>query len=84
MVGIVVGELLDNARRHGDTPCVVRLSFDLESEALLVSVRDQCVRRPEPWRCRAGLMVVEALSVRWGAVSEPGTTTMWAELRFDD
>ncbi|WP_309112652.1 ATP-binding protein [Saccharothrix sp.] len=83
-VGVVVGELLDNARRHGGTPCVLRLSVDFVTRTLLVSVRDRCAGAPKPWARGAGLLLVEAQSTRWGVVSEPGTTTAWAELRFDD
>lgn len=83
VVGVVVGELLDNARTHGGTPCVLRLSVDPGSGTFLVSVRDRCTGPPGPWTRGAGLLLVEAQSTRWGVVSEPGTTTVWAELRFD-
>ncbi len=84
LVGLVVGELYDNARRHGSPPYVLELVLDRWREALVVSVRDRAVRRLAPWRSSAGLLVVDGLSERWGVLTQESATTVWAELVFYD
>ncbi|MCE7000261.1 ATP-binding protein [Saccharothrix sp. S26] len=84
LVGLVVGELYDNAHRHGSPPYVVELVLDRWRQALVVSVRDRAVRRPVPWRSSAGLTLVDGLSARWGVLTQAKFTTVWAELVFED
>ncbi|KOX14446.1 hypothetical protein ADK67_42350 [Saccharothrix sp. NRRL B-16348] len=84
LVGLVVGELYDNARRHGSPPYVLELVLDRWREALVVSVRDRAVRRAAPWRTAAGLLLVDGLSARWGVLTQAAFTTVWAELVFED
>ncbi|MEV8443885.1 ATP-binding protein [Actinosynnema sp. NPDC051121] len=84
LIGQVVGELYDNARRHGSPPYVLELVLDRWREALVVSVRDRAVRRSAPWRSAAGLLLVDALSARWGVLTQATFTTVWAELLFRD
>lgn len=84
LIDVVVGELFDNARRHGSPPYVIELILDRWRETLVVSVRDRAVRRPGPWRNAGGLLLVEALSARWGVVSQGHNTIVWAELAFED
>ncbi|QQQ79599.1 ATP-binding protein [Saccharothrix sp. 6-C] len=84
LIGVVVGELYDNARRHGSPPFVLELVLDRWREALVVSVRDRALRRTAPWRPAAGLLLVDALSTRWGVLTQAAFTTVWAELVFDD
>ncbi len=84
LVRLVVGELFDNARRHGSPPYVLELVLDRWREALVVSVRDRAVRRSTPWRSSAGLVLVDGLSSRWGVLTKAAFTTVWAELVFED
>lgn len=84
LIGQVVGELYDNARRHGSPPYVLELVLDRWRQALVVSVRDRAVRRSAPWRSSAGLLLVDALSARWGVLTQATFTTVWAELLFQD
>jgi anti-sigma regulatory factor (Ser/Thr protein kinase) len=84
LVAVVVGELFDNAWNHGSPPYVVELVLDRWRESLTISVRDRADRRVEPWRRAAGLLLVDALSARWGVLSQDTTTTVWAELVFED
>lgn len=84
LVAVVVGELFDNAWNHGSPPFVVELVLDRWREALTVSVRDRADRWVGPWRPSAGLLLVDALSARWGVLTQDRTTTVWAELVFED
>jgi hypothetical protein len=80
----VVGELFDNARRHGSPPFVIELVLDRWRESLVVSVRDRAVGGIGPWRPAGGLLLVAALAERWGVVSQGRNTTVWAEILFRD
>lgn len=82
LIGLVVGELYDNARRHGSPPYVLELVLDRWREALVVSVRDRAVGRTAPWRTGAGLLLVDGLSARWGVLTQATFTTVWVELVF--
>ncbi|MFD0205528.1 MULTISPECIES: ATP-binding protein [Saccharothrix] len=82
LIGLVVGELYDNARRHGSPPYVLELVLDRWREALVVSVRDRAVRRSVPWASSAGLLLVAGLTERWGVLTQADFTTVWAELVF--
>ncbi|MBY8850698.1 ATP-binding protein [Saccharothrix longispora] len=84
LVEVVAGELFANARRHGAPPYVLELLLNRRGESLVVSARDRTVGRLRPWRPAAGLLLVGALSARWGITSRAGTTTVWAELLFED
>ncbi|MFE2754763.1 ATP-binding protein [Actinosynnema sp. NPDC059335] len=84
LVGVVVGELFDNARRHGSPPYVLELVLDRWREALVVSVRDRALRGAAPWSSAAGLLLVGGLSERWGVLTQGPSTTVWAELVFAD
>ena len=84
LVGLLVGELYDNARQHGSPPYVLELVLDRWREALVVSVRDRAIGRTAPWRPSAGLLLVDGLSARWGVVTQAAFTTVWAELVFED
>ena len=84
LVGLVVGELYDNSRRHGSPPYVLELVLDRWRQALVVSVRDRAVRRGAPWSSSAGLSLVDGLSERWGVLTQASFTTVWAELVFED
>lgn len=50
----------------------------------MVTVRDRARRRVWPWRPSAGLLLVDALSSKWGVLSHEWTTTVYAKLDFED
>ena len=82
---VVVVELATNAIRHAASPFLLRL---LRTETgLRVEVRDLGAALPErlppdPSRIGGrGMMIVEALSARWGTAPEEDGKTTWAELR---
>ncbi|WP_309112661.1 ATP-binding protein [Saccharothrix sp.] len=83
LIGVVVGELLHNARRHALPPYVLQLGLDEAREALVVAVRDEPLTRFGGWDRGAGLLLVDALSARWGVLANPESTIVWAELVFD-
>ncbi|MFD1152659.1 ATP-binding protein [Saccharothrix hoggarensis] len=84
LVGVVVGELFGNARRHGSPPYVLELVLDRWREALVVSVRDRALGGSGPWRSAAGLLLVDGLTDRWGVLTQGAFTTVWAEVVFED
>lgn len=79
---LVVDELVDNARRHGRAPYVLRLDRPESGNALLVSV-DDCAPSPRGWWPGSGLVLVGALAERWGVERRRSAKTVWAELVFD-
>ncbi|XVV01260.1 ATP-binding protein [Actinosynnema sp. CA-248983] len=81
--GIVAGELLDNARLYAAPPYVLQLGAHETRDAVVVAVRDQPVTRFAGWRCGAGLLLVDALSARWGVLPGSESTVVWAELAFE-
>ncbi|ROP35879.1 ATP-binding protein [Saccharothrix texasensis] len=83
-VGVVVGELLDNAWRHGGPPYVLELTTDAWTGTVTVRVRDHTPRHAARWRLGAGLLIVDGLVEQWGVVSAAANTTVWAKVRFDD
>lgn len=84
LVGVVVGEIVDNAWRHALPPYVVELSLDRRQELLRITVRDCGPHVRGGWWYGAGLLLVEGLSADWGVVREAEGTTVWADLRFED
>ncbi|GAA1329422.1 hypothetical protein [Saccharothrix algeriensis] len=83
LVGVVVGELYDNARLHGAPPYVIELVLDRAHDVVTASVGNRVSRVTSAWRRRSGLLLVEALSEQWGALVRDGTTTTWAEILLD-
>ncbi|WP_141976605.1 hypothetical protein [Saccharothrix saharensis] len=83
LVGVVAGELFDNAVAHGSAPYVLELDLDEFGEAMMVTVRDRARGRSWPWRPSAGLLLVDALSSRWGVLAREGTTAVYAKLDFE-
>lgn len=83
-VGVVVGELLDNARRHGEPPYVLELTTDEWTDTLTIRVRDHAPRHSAPWSLGAGLLIVDGLVEQWGVVWAAASTTVWAKVRFAD
>ena len=81
---LLVTELVSNAVEHGGGSAVVEA--DLDDTRLRVSVADTDPRLPtaalaaiDAERGR-GLLLVEALSSRWGATPQDGGKTVWFEL----
>ncbi|MEU4746008.1 hypothetical protein AB0G02_36875, partial [Actinosynnema sp. NPDC023658] len=83
LVGVVVGELLDNAQRYGAPPYVLELVLDQWVEALTIRLRNRAPRHSAGWTSGAGLLTVDALTEQWGVVSAAEHTTVWAKIRFD-
>ncbi|MFD7660884.1 hypothetical protein ACFV4N_43520 [Actinosynnema sp. NPDC059797] len=83
LVGVVVGELYDNARLHGAPPYVIELVLDRPHDVLTVSVDNRVARASPVWQRRSGLLLVEGLSEQWGALERGDTTTTWAEILLD-
>ncbi|WP_447001882.1 ATP-binding protein [Saccharothrix isguenensis] len=86
LVGVVVGELLDNAWRYGEPPYVLELVLDRWIETLTIRVRNRAPAQNQSagWPLGAGLLVVEALTEQWGVVSLAEHTTVWAKVWFED
>jgi len=81
-VELVVGELLDNARRYGQPRYVVELVLDRHTGIFTIRVRNRAPRSTAGWAPAAGLSIVEALSEQWGVVSMEDRTTVWVKVRF--
>lgn len=92
-VALVVGELAANAVRHGRVPghqFGLRLLLDEAAELVRVEVADAASAKRVPaaaprsspeGESGRGLLLVEALAVRWGsAPRRPLGKTVWAEL----
>lgn len=79
-VGLVVDELVSNARRHGRAPCVLRLSLDDTRRFLFVYVDDSAAHDTASWPAGAGLTVVDGLTRAWGVQRRAGGKTVWAAL----
>jgi serine phosphatase RsbU (regulator of sigma subunit) len=80
---VVTAELLANARQHGLAP--VSVSVSGAAGRVRVGVRDASARTPlRPNRSTnnmtgRGIMLVDALSVRWGVVVDDHGKVVWAE-----
>ncbi|MEV0675241.1 ATP-binding protein [Actinosynnema sp. NPDC050436] len=83
-VGVVAGELVDNAWQHSGPPYVLRLTWAPDRDVLVVSVFDHPTTPIGPWRPGAGLALVEVLSAGWGVETAGNGAVVWAELRFED
>ncbi|MER6608243.1 ATP-binding protein [Streptomyces sp. NPDC000927] len=87
--GLVVAELAANAALHGHVPGRdFRISLTVDGDTLRIEVTDArgdaMPRVPEPdgeSLAGRGLLIVEALSVRWGVRAGPfPRKTVWADL----
>ncbi|GAB1511010.1 ATP-binding protein [Actinophytocola sp. KF-1] len=79
-VMLVVDELVSNARRHGRSPCVLRMSLDDTGRSLFVYVEDSAARDTSSWPAGAGLALVDGLVTAWGVLRRAGGKTVWAAL----
>ncbi|HVE63968.1 MAG TPA: SpoIIE family protein phosphatase [Mycobacteriales bacterium] len=91
---LVMSELVTNAARHSEEPIEVRLSC--ESQVLRMEVEDTSHRMPdvptgvavdgvdEEATGGRGLVLVDAISSRWGVVSAGLNKHVWAELDVPD
>jgi len=86
-LALIVSELTTNAfRAHSD---VVTVSLDVDDDCVLVGVTDDAPGDPrvlEPsmaQRHGRGLLIVEALSIRWGVDRDGPRKTVWATLAAD-
>lgn len=83
---LLTSEVVSNAVRHAATELVVRLCFDDDAMLLRIEVADGDARLPVVQRPPAdatggrGLLLVEALSRRWGADATDGGKVVWFEL----
>ncbi|MFD0200491.1 MULTISPECIES: ATP-binding protein [Saccharothrix] len=84
LIGVVVGELLDNAWRYGEPPYVLELTMDEWTDTLTIRVRNHAPRHSGRWSPGGGLLIVDGLTQQWGVVSAAANTTVWAKLRFED
>lgn len=84
LAALVISELATNAIAHGGSPFTATVSRLPDSVRL--SVRDDSPSMPVPRVPGAaqpggrGLVIVAALSRRWGTVARPGGKVVWAEL----
>ncbi|MFD3623163.1 ATP-binding protein [Streptomyces sp. NPDC058698] len=96
VVALVVGELAANAVRHGRVPgrdFGLRLTLDEVAGLVRAEVADAATAKLPPASAPAscpddesgrGLLLVEALAVRWGsAPRRPVGKTVWAEVSTD-
>jgi hypothetical protein len=86
----VTAELVAHARRHGRPPYVLHLSVSTGSmiapradSTLVLAVDDSAPELGASWTFRSGLVLIGALSRRWGVDQRPQGKTVWAELAFD-
>ena len=82
---LVVTELAANAVEHARSGFTV--GVDLNADTVLITVSDDSPRRPTPRPVPSvatggrGLVIVAALSERWGSEPVGGGKTIWAQLR---
>jgi hypothetical protein len=77
---LLTAELVDNARRYGRGPYVLHLSLHQARQVLLVAVEDELPELGAGWPVRAGLLILEGMSERWGVEYDEQGKTVWAEL----
>ncbi|PPK92338.1 anti-sigma regulatory factor (Ser/Thr protein kinase) [Kineococcus xinjiangensis] len=85
---LAVTELVTNVVIHARTPLVVRVRpAGPEGTGARVEVHDGCPVLPSPGLLSGtavsgrGLILVDALAVRWGAEPDPDGKTVWFEVR---
>ncbi|GAA4609724.1 anti-sigma regulatory factor (Ser/Thr protein kinase) [Actinoplanes octamycinicus] len=81
-VSVVVSELVTNAVLHGGGPITLILRLDERGLTLTVADGSPALphRRDPDLTGGRGLMLIEALSSRWGVLHDPGGKRVWAEL----
>lgn len=87
-VELIASELVTNAIRHGGG--VAQVSLTARDGRVQIEVGDYSRTPPTPPRDAGvepsgrGMMLVEALSSRWGVRPEPQGKTVWAEIIIGD
>lgn len=85
---LAVSELVTNAVEHGEGP--IELWADVRGDSLVVEISDgaQALTVDEPLErlptSGRGLVIVAALSQRWGVSPRPGGKTVWARFAAGD
>ena len=84
---LVVSELIGNAYKHAPGHDTVELEVLHHADAVTIRVSDGSALRPlmraasDDDSTGRGLMIVEALSSRWGFEDHEGGKQVWAEIR---
>jgi anti-sigma regulatory factor (Ser/Thr protein kinase) len=83
---IIVTELVANVVRHVGTTMTLRISATADRSMVRIEVDDPSSRDPEVQHPKhgsdggRGLMIVDALSTRWGVHHRESGKTVWAEI----
>jgi anti-sigma regulatory factor (Ser/Thr protein kinase) len=83
-VPLVVSELVTNAVLHAGSPAQVEVRVG--NDCVRIEVHDSATelptpRDPDPYTVTGrGLMLVDALSDRWGAAAKPSGKVVWFEI----
>ena len=83
-LAVIVSELVTNAVIHARSSCRVEVCVD--GSGVRISVHDADPRLPEPQPHEPrrvtgrGLLLVDALSDRWGVTPVPGGKVVWFEI----
>jgi anti-sigma regulatory factor (Ser/Thr protein kinase) len=81
VVALIVTELVSNAVRHTDGPAVLDLHTNGQLTLTVTDSSPVHPRRHEPGdHGGRGLLIVDALCVRWGSRDHPTGKQVWAEL----
>lgn len=88
---IVATELVNNVVAHAHTPMTVRFGRGHDGQAVHLSVRDHTGTLPKPGAPLSmsayggrGLLLVEAVALRWGTSALPDGKLVWAVVPPDD
>ncbi|WP_441247341.1 ATP-binding protein [Kitasatospora sp. McL0602] len=85
---LVLGELVANAVAASGPTDRVDVNLGLVARGLLVEVADRSLKAPVPRQVQAGdeggrgLLIVDALTKRWGWRSSPDGKVVWGLLPF--
>ena len=82
---LVLSELVGNAVRHAEGP-TMQVRLRRSGDVLRLAVHDSSPRPPvardatDEDESGRGMLIIEALSVRWGWEPQPGGKAVWAEV----
>ncbi|MFI0937439.1 ATP-binding protein [Streptomyces sp. NPDC021020] len=83
-LGLLTGEIVTNAIRHAEAPCVVAVRWT--GTRVRVEVTDASPVRPKPRHGSPdaeggrGLLLVDALAADWGSADDPAGKVVWFEV----